>query len=348
MGTGPFAVPSFEALRNAGHEVVAVVTRPTVLGSAKKAPPPSPVRVWASHHSLPLFDPPSINDPETIGWIDSLQVDLMVVCDYGQILSQRALSVAKLGGINLHGSLLPRHRGAAPVQWSILSGDSQAGVSIIHMTPTLDGGPVLCQLSVDIQPTETAEQLEQRLSLIGVEATLASVQNFESKRSLAECSEDGIVQDKSKMTKAPRLKKEDGQLHPQHSACLLDRLVRGLQPWPSTFMNVLLPDGKSFRLIVSKARVLAVDVDPTIGQPGDLLLGSSLQRWLSTIDSSLHDKLFLGLVTTDGMLVLETVQPAGKRSMDASEFAPGYSRYDMLQMEIPSGSHRILNQMQSS
>ena len=348
MGTGPFAVPSFDALKQAGHEIVAVVTRPTVLGAAKKAPPPSPVRVWACEQSLPVFDPLSINDSETIQWLESLQSDLMVVCDYGQILSQQALLATKLGGINLHGSLLPRHRGAAPVQWSILSGDSQAGISIIHMTPTLDGGPVLHQLATEIQPSETSEELELRLSHIGIESTLASIRDLESKRSISECTQLGIIQDKLKMTKAPRLKKEDGQINPQYSARLLDRLVRGLQPWPGTFMNVLLPDGKSFRMIVSKARVLMLGTNVNVGTPGDLLLGTILQRLLSSIDSGPKDNAVLGLVTTDGILALETVQPAGKRSMDASEFARGYSRYEMLQIETAPGVHRILSQMQSS
>ena len=333
MGTGPFAVPSFDALRISGQEIAAVITRPAVVGAAKKAPPPSPVRVWASENGLPIFDPASINEPQTMDWLASLQADLMVVCDYGQILSQHALSATKLGGINLHGSLLPRHRGAAPVQWSILAGDPTAGVSIIHMTPTLDGGPVLHQLVTEILPSETAEQLERRLSLLGVESTLASVRDLESKRSLEECTELGILQDKQKMTKAPRLNKQDGQLDPQYPARLLDRLVRGLQPWPGTFTNVVFPNGKTLRLIVSQARAVDVQVDPAIGKPGDVLVGQP--------DAALQ------LVTTDGILVLESVQPAGKRSMDASEFVRGYSRYERLHVEPVSGSHRILSQLTS-
>ena len=164
MGTGPFAVPSFDAIRAQGHEIICVVTRPSVASSGKKDPPVSPVRQWASDHDLSIVDPISINDPATIQWLASLHADLMVVCDYGQILSKAALATTGLGGINLHGSLLPRHRGAAPVQWSILAGDARTGVSIIHMTPTLDGGPILHQSATDIGNTENSEQLEARLN----------------------------------------------------------------------------------------------------------------------------------------------------------------------------------------
>ncbi len=141
MGTGPFAVPSFESLRNRNAEIAAVVCRPEIQSpSAKKGPPPGPVRLWAESHGLPVHTPQSINDLGSVEWLRSLHVDLFVVCDYGQILSSDCLSAARLGGINLHGSLLPRHRGAAPVQWTILSGDRYAGVTVIHMTPGLDAG----------------------------------------------------------------------------------------------------------------------------------------------------------------------------------------------------------------
>ena len=179
MGTGPFAVPSFEALRQAGHDISLVVTRPMPPVKSRGGPPPSPVRDWATEHDLPLYDPDSINDQEAIEKVGKLSPDLLVVCDYGQILKPDALATSKLGGINLHGSLLPAYRGAAPVQWALLNGDAVTGVSVIHMTPRLDGGPVMEVIETEITDVESSGELEERLSKIGVAATLAAVEKLD-------------------------------------------------------------------------------------------------------------------------------------------------------------------------
>lgn len=354
MGTGPFAVPSFQALLQRGYEILHVVTRPTVPLASKKEPPQSPIRQWATNNSLPIAAPASINNPETILWLTSLRADLMVVCDYGQILSRDALATTKLGGINLHGSLLPRHRGAAPVQWSILTGDSVAGVSIIHMTPALDGGPVLHSSSTEIGSLETAAELEVRLSQIGVESTLESVLLLESKQSLQECEELGQRQDKSLATKAPRLAKEDGELNLHYPVRWLDRLVRGLQPWPGTYAHLQLPDGKSIRVIVPHATPIECDMSLLPLSPGDLLYGDPLRHLLETNSSlkasleqySVSSSLFA--VAIDGLLSISVVQPAGKRLMSADEFLRGYSRYPSMKIACVPGSHRLLNQMSCS
>jgi methionyl-tRNA formyltransferase len=342
MGTGPFAVPSFEALRIDGHELVAVVTRPSVSTSGKKQPTESPVVAWASSHRLSIAAPSTVNEQPSIEWLRTLDADLMVVCDYGQILSREALSVTKLGGINLHGSLLPRHRGAAPVQWSILSGDTEAGISIIHMTPILDGGPVLLQQSTPIANNETSQQLEERLSQLGVASTLASIAMLSKKQSIEECIGLGFVQDKTKTTKAPRLAKQDGELNANYPVRCLDRLVRGLRPWPGTFMNVQLPD-KSLRVIVEDATPIECEVPQSIGKPGDLLYGSRLNDLLSGLPSP--TQAMLCLVAIDGLLNLRTVQPAGKRPMAAEEFLRGYSRYASMHVQGEAGVHPLLNQM---
>ena len=142
MGTGPFAVPMLHALLRSRHTVVAVVTRPAHAPAGRR-PPPNPIRDAASTAGLPILDPERINDADAIAAVTALAPDLLVVCDYGQILAPAALAVAPYGGINLHGSLLPRHRGAAPVQWAILAGDAVTGVSVIQMTPALDAGRVI-------------------------------------------------------------------------------------------------------------------------------------------------------------------------------------------------------------
>ncbi len=343
MGTGPFAVPSFDAIRTQGHEIISVVTRPSVVSSGKKDPPVSPVRQWASSFDLSIVDPVSINDLSTLEWLASLHADLMVVCDYGQILSKTALATTRLGGINLHGSLLPRHRGAAPVQWSILAGDVSTGVSIIHMTPTLDGGPVLHQSSTEIGITENSEQLEARLSQMGVASTLASIALLETKASLTECTDIGLQQDKALTTKAPRLAKEDGELNCHYPVQYLDRLIRALQPWPGTFAHAHFPDGKSIRVLIPNATPVECNLAAANVAPGDLLYGDTLTH-LQTQEPRLLGHS-LCAVAIDGVLAIPTVQPAGKRLMLADEFVRGYSRFASIKLTSIEGSHRLLNQI---
>lgn len=342
MGTGPFAVPSFQALLQKGYPIVHVVTRPTASFAGKKGPPPSPVRQWAIENSLPLSDPLSINNPDTIQWLADQHADLLVVCDYGQILSREALSAAKLGGLNLHGSLLPRHRGAAPVQWSILSGDSTAGVSIIHMTPALDGGPVLCQLSTEIASSDTAASLESRLSHIGVLSVLEAVALLETKRSLNECIGLGALQDNSLVTKAPRLAKENGELNLHYPVQWIDRLVRGLQPWPGSFAQLQLTEGKSLRIIIPEVSPIQWDVAAHGLLPGELIYGEPLEK-LQAADSRLTASLYAAAV--DGLLAIPALQPAGKKLMSCEEFLHGYSRFPSMRISSVPGSHRLLNKL---
>ena len=358
MGTGPFAVPCFHALFQKRYDIVHVVTRPIVHATNGKEPPQSPVRQWAVENQLPIADPVSINDPEAILWLASQRADLLVVCDYGQILSRDALTASKLGGINLHGSLLPRHRGAAPVQWSILAGDPLAGVSVIHMTPALDGGPILKMVSTEIGQLETAAELEARLSQMGVHAILESVALLETKQSLADCGDLGQHQDKSLATKAPRLAKEDGELNIHYPVRCLDRLIRGLQPWPGSFAHLQFPDGKMLRVIFPRATPIEFDVAslqtvPLQTVPGDLLYGDSLRSLLETnVDFKAcierHASSTLVAVASDGLLAIPSVQPAGKRLMSSEEFLRGYSRYSSMKIACVPGSHPLLNKMSCS
>lgn len=343
MGTGPFAVPSFDALLSDKHEIVHVITRPVVAKPSKNEVPISPVRQWALDHQLPIADPPSVNDDQIVKWLGSLNADLMVVCDYGQILSKDALRTTRLGGINLHGSLLPRHRGAAPVQWSILAGDRLAGISTIHMTPALDGGPILHQASTEIGVGENAAELETRLSLKGVETTLASVNLLATKSTLEECLELGQKQDKSMATKAPRLAKDDGEINCHYTISALDRLVRGLQNWPSTFAHLLFPDGKTLRAIIPRATPLKCDIALFGAEPGELLYGNRLKQ-LQLKDARLIGNS-LWMVAMDGLLSIPCIQPSGKKLMASEEFVRGYSRYESIRVAGVVGSHRLLEQI---
>lgn len=321
MGTGPFAVPTCQRLLSDGHDLPLVVTRPLAEPRPKKLPP-RPVWDWAMEAGLPLFEPASINDASAIETLRSLEADLFFVCDYGQILSSDALAAARLGGINLHGSILPRHRGAAPVQWALLQGDTAAGVTVIHMTPRLDAGPALAVAETLIRPDETAEQLEPRLAELGVAATVDSIrclQDWDGQTAI------GQIQDKSLVTKAPRFAKSDGQLDPRHPAEYIVRLVRACQPWPSTFSNLSWDNGKRLRIMIRGARLAA-------GQP------ESAETQVGRADTSRDEasgERVLAVRCGSGILHITHIQPAGKRVMLADEFLRGHPVAADASLELP-------------
>ena len=169
MGTGPFAAPTFRTLYDSPHEMAALATAPMRTHRGKEVAPPSSLRAIAAEHNTPILDPEDANSAESQARLAALRADLLVVCDYGQILAPKTLAVARCGGVNLHASLLPKYRGAAPIQWAIYHGETETGVTIIHMTPQLDAGPCIAQLRVPILPDETAGQLEPRLADAGAE-----------------------------------------------------------------------------------------------------------------------------------------------------------------------------------
>jgi methionyl-tRNA formyltransferase len=303
MGTGPFAVPSFEALRVAGYDIALVVTRPQPPVKSRKGPPPSPVRQWANQHSLTIYDPATTNDAEAIDELREIGADLLVVCDYGQILKPAALGSARLGGINLHGSLLPKYRGAAPVQWALLSGDTTTGVSVIHMTPRLDGGPVLTTCETPIRNGETAGELEERLSKIGVDATLEAITILSSWDGH---STIGEIQNPDQATKAPRLKKSDGQTDWSRTAEQIDCHVRGMQPWPVAFTHLEIAEGKP------PLRISVKQISITENSSGQSVAGEILAS----------DEFLVA--TADRAIRIDRLQPAGKKEMTGVEFLRGY------------------------
>ncbi len=303
MGTGPFAVPSFEALRAAGHEIVLVVTKPQPPVKSRKGPPPSPVRQWAESHALPIFDPPTINEEGAIAEVASKHPSLLVVCDYGHILKPAALQTATLGGINLHGSLLPKFRGAAPVQRALLSGEPVTGVSVIHMTPRLDGGPILATRRTEIRDSETAGELEARLAELGVEATLEAV---DSLAAWDQQSPIGQAQDSSQVTQAPRLSKSEGEIDWSRTAREIDCHVRGMQPWPGAFTHFAFdPEKPPVRLVIREIEIS--DQDSGGREPGEI-----------TVNNGLH------VASGDRLITIRRLQPAGKKDMSAAEFLRGH------------------------
>lgn len=294
LGTGPFAVPSLRTLvASDEHEVLAVVTRPQ-RGRSKE--PPAPMAAAAAELGLPLWQPESVNLPESVERLATYEADLLVVCDYGEILKPDALGTTRLGGINLHGSLLPKYRGAAPVQWAVLNGDAETGNTVIQMTPGLDAGPILGTQIVPINAFETSGELEDRLALLGGDLTLRVVDQ------LAAGTAEGTPQDKSLATKAPRLKKEHGLIDWTRPAAEIKNQVRGLQPWPRAYTFVPQTKGEPLRLVIDR-----VEVVEESGTAGEVL----------NVDKRLV------IATGDAAVEVLDVQPAGKRKMAAADWLLG-------------------------
>jgi len=250
MGTGPFAVPMFRALVESPHEIVAVVTRPDHAPPGRR-PPPNPMREAATAAGIGILDPEKVNEPAAVTMLAALRPDLFVVCDYGQILSRDLLGVPPLGGINLHGSLLPRHRGAAPVQWAIREGDAVSGVSVIHMTPALDAGNVIVARSTPVGGRETAAEVEPRLADLGAGAVIHAVERMQAAlAATGTVAGIGIPQDAAKATRAARLSKQDGIVDWSLPAATIERLRRALEPWPRLTTFFTRGDGQRQRLVL--------------------------------------------------------------------------------------------------
>jgi methionyl-tRNA formyltransferase len=305
MGTGPFALPAFQSLLDSKHDVVAVVTRPVPPARGRRKGPANPVLDWATETRLPVLTPEDVNDPRAQRELAERNPDLLVVCDFGQILSVETLAVTPLGGINLHGSLLPKYRGAAPVNWAIWKGETETGVTVIHMTPKLDAGPSLATARTVIDPDEDAVGLESRLARLGVEPVQESIQMLAAWDGE---SEIGTVQDPVAATSARRLRKSDGIVTWSNHAQQIRNQVRALKPWPGTYTQIEGPKGP-LRLILDEVAVVPSDDAPATGDCGHVVRCEKKRLWVAT---------------GGGCLDLRQVKPAGKRVMDIAEFLRGH------------------------
>jgi methionyl-tRNA formyltransferase len=301
VGTGPFAVPTFRGLFETHHEVAALVTSPIHQGYRKHLPPVTPMRDVAHEFRVRIDDPEDVNSEASITQLTAYGADLMVVCDYGQILTSETLATARLGGINLHASLLPRYRGAAPINWAIYHGETETGVTVIHMTPRIDAGPCIAQASTPIDPDETAVELEARLRQIGAWLVRRTVDSLEAGLL------DALPQDPRLASKAPRLKKTDGLIDWNRSARAIKNHVRAMEPWPKTYTFWHRPDGPPVRLIIDPQ--LNVESMQPEASPG-------------TVVEAAGERLVVA--TAEGVLVLRSVQPSGKRLLPVAEFLRGY------------------------
>jgi methionyl-tRNA formyltransferase len=300
LATGPFAGPTLRELYHSHHSLEGLFTSPTIERKERYPVSTNSVRDTATEHGTPIFTPEDINSAECQHQLSQFHADLLVVCDYGQILAADTLATGRLGGINLHASLLPKYRGAAPINWAIWNGDAKTGVTVIHMTLKIDAGPCVAQSSMQIGPDETAVELEARLSEMGAKLV----------RQVLDAMETGplcvIPQDPTQASKAPRLKKTDGAIDWTRPALAIKNQIRALEPWPKTYTYWHSEKGPSTRLILGKAQV----VEQTQSTPPGTVLESEADR----------------LVVAAGCaaLRLNTLQAAGKRMMTAEEFLRGH------------------------
>lgn len=287
-GTPAFALPTLRALL-ARHTVVAVVTQPDRPAGRGQRPRASPVKQLAERGGLPVVQPPRLRDP---GWereLRAFQPDIAVVVAFGQILPRAVLDVPPRGSINVHASLLPRLRGAAPVAWAIIRGEPETGVTTFLMDEGMDTGPVLLQRAVPISPDETAGELGARLAELGAAVLVETLEQLDTITP--------APQDTGAATLAPRLRKEDGTLEWTRPATELAALVRGVNPWPGAAMQT--PAG---RVIIWRARAV-----PGSAEPGVLVRAGTA----------------LAVGTGDGLLEPLEVQPENRRAMPWASFLHG-------------------------
>lgn len=302
MGTGEFALPSFAALYETPHEVVGLFTQPDRTGSGHHRSLENPMKRLAIEHSTPVFQPENVNAPEALAELRNLNADLLIVAAYGQILSPTLLGIPRLGAINVHASLLPKYRGAAPVAYAILNGDTETGVSIIQVLPQLDAGPILAVVSTPIGSEETAGGLEVRLARLAVEVLPPVIAQF------AAGNVRPLPQSAALVTRAPKLKKQMGAINWNRSAIQIDCHVRAMQPWPNphTFLHI---SGRP------PQRLLILSVKLAEEARSDVLPGTPLRV----------GKQQVVVQTGQGALEILQIQPEGKRPMSIADFLRGRS-----------------------
>ena len=309
MGTGTFAEPTLEALLAGPDPVVGVFTQPDREGVQKRGSTRQVGRGMkeiAAERGVPVFQPASVNAPDGVAMLRSLNPDLLVVAANGQIRSKEVLSIPTQGAINVHGSLLPKYRGAAPVAWAILNGEPETGVTIIRMSAGLDAGDMLAKAAIPIGD-ETAGELEAKLAPLGARLAVETIQRMKAG------PVTGDKQDPALVTKAPKLTKEMGLIDWTQPAERVCRQIRAMQPWPTAYTYLHRQGKEPMRVIIAKA---------------DLEFGSQVSEHCVPGEVYVYtDGLnhYLGVHTgrENAVRILE-LQPAGRKRMTAEEFLRGY------------------------
>lgn len=295
MGTPDFAVGALEALVEAGHEVVAVVTQPDKPKGRGKEMQQTPVKVCALKHNIEVFQPVKIKHKEAVEVLKGYGAELFVVAAFGQILSKEILDMPKYGCVNIHASLLPKYRGAAPIQWAILDGEKETGVTIMQMNEGLDTGDMLTKVIVPIEDTDTGESLFDKLAEAGAKLLIETIPQIESGEVTPQPQDDSLS------TYAKMIKKEMGLIDWKKEAVVLERLVRGMNSWPSAYTHF---NGKTLKVWESEVEMGNHDAAP----------GTVVEVTKNSIK----------VQTGQDLLVLKQIQLEGKKRMDVAAFLLGY------------------------
>ncbi len=301
FGSSHFAEPSLRALVEAGHKIPCVVTQPDRKKGRGLHLSPTAIKTIAQELRLKVYQPEKINAPTAVEFLKGLNADLFAVIAYGQILSREILGMPKIFAVNAHASLLPKYRGAAPINWAIINGDNKTGITIIKLNEKMDAGPIILQSKVPINGNDTFITLEDKLSREAAKVLLESVKSIENGNYKL------LIQDENAVSFAPKLKKSDGMINWDKPAEDIHNLVRGCLGWPDAFTCY---NGKLLKIL--RARVSIYDVEgksPVSPDSGEVL-------------SISKEGIFVA--TGKGNLIINELQIEGKRIMAAAEFASGH------------------------
>jgi methionyl-tRNA formyltransferase len=308
MGTPDFAVASLEALLKSDDSVVGVVTQPDRPKGRGQILTPSPVKLLAQRQQIPLLQPLKMKDPEFLQALAGWKPDLIAVAAFGRILTPTILSLPPRGCINVHGSLLPKYRGAGPIQWAIINGETETGITTMVMDEGMDTGAMLLQEAIPIAPDDTADTLSPRLAELGGKLLVETIARLKA----------GTLsprpQDASQVTFAPLLKKEDGAIDWALPARILANRVRGLSPWPGAYTTVTGGD----RWAIWRARAIPGSVTKP---PGTII---------AVTTDAIH------VATGEGVLAVTELQPTNSRRMAVSQYLPGHPTAVGLQLGGPA------------
>ena len=296
LGTPEFALPSLEMLRTSGHTLAGFTQPDRPVGRHATLTPP-PTKAYALKHNIPVFQFEKIRLPEGVAALKDFAPDLMVTAAFGQLLSAENLAIPKYGCINVHGSLLPKYRGAAPIQWAIIDGETETGITTMMTAIGMDTGDILLVDRIAIDPDETAGELFERMAILGAETLRRTIASLEAGTLVR------IPQDESQATKCPMLKKEHGKLDFSQSAASVHNRVRGTNPWPGAYAML---DGEMIKIHKTQKTDLAIGEEP-IG----ILKGSA--------------KSGLFVRCADGWLEIVELQATGGKRMRAKDYLLGRS-----------------------
>lgn len=297
MGTPDFAVEPLEAIIKAGYEVAAVVTQPDKQKGRGKEVKMTPVKECALRHGIPVFQPVKIKEPEAVAELEKYQADLFVVAAFGQLLSEEILNMPEYGCINIHASLLPAYRGAAPIQWAVLNGEKESGVTIMQMDKGLDTGDMLLKRSVELSPKETGDSLHDKLMHLGAELIVEALSKLEKGELVPEKQKDELSSYAKKLTKAM------GQIDWSKDAVCLERWIRGLNSWPSAYTFF---GGKTLKIWEAQ---VTEENGAQKAEPGQVV---SVSRESFTVACG------------QGELQILSLQLEGKKRVSTREFLLGY------------------------